>query len=121
MNDENSPKSIVTAAVMALVCIVPLILVASCGRAARADQLIAFGAEWCGPCKSMVPTEDKLIHEGYRINRVDIDKNPKLAKAYRVSKVPTFVNVMELADGRCYETGRIVGACSEGQLRRLAV
>lgn len=88
-----------------------------------ADQTVAFHLppQQCAPCRAMLPIEDKLISAGYRLNRVDATTNPQLARAYRVTRFPTFVHIVERADGRCYETGRIVGACSEGQLRRLAV
>jgi thiol-disulfide isomerase/thioredoxin len=86
---------------------------------ANADATIVFGATWCGPCQAMKPIEDQLRTEGQIIQCVDIDKNPELARAYRVGRIPCFVRVIETPQGN-YEVGRITGICTAGQLRRLA-
>ncbi|MCA9627515.1 MAG: thioredoxin fold domain-containing protein [Myxococcales bacterium] len=56
--------------------------------------MVEFGAEWCGPCKTVAPELAALSQElegKAKIVTVDIDKSPMLARALGIQSVPTFV------------------------------
>ena len=55
--------------------------------------LVDFFATWCGPCKILAPTLEKLSeeHPEYIIGKVDVDKEPELAQKYSIMSVPTLI------------------------------
>lgn len=78
--------------------------------------LVDFYADWCGPCRMLAPTLDKLAVEfsgKARIVKVNVDKEPELATRYQVSSIPALVFV---ADGKV--VAQSVGAASEVALRK---
>jgi len=70
--------------------------------------LVDFWAEWCGPCKVIAPTIEKISqeHSGkLLVGKVDIDDNQNLAEQYHVRSIPT---LMIFIDGEPKEV--IVGS-----------
>ncbi|MDH4473896.1 MAG: thioredoxin [Fluviicola sp.] len=54
--------------------------------------LVDFYAEWCGPCKKMKPFLEEISTEmqaTVKIVRIDVDKNPELAKELKIDALPT--------------------------------
>lgn len=77
--------------------------------------IVDFWAPWCGPCKMVAPTLDKLAKEytgKLLVAKVNTDDNPDWAMRYGVQGIPTMLFV---AGGKIVH--RQVGALPEPMLR----
>lgn len=58
--------------------------------------LIDFYADWCAPCRMMGPILDKVATRTAgraKIVKINVDEEPELASAFRVSSIPALAVV----------------------------
>ena len=55
--------------------------------------LIDFWAEWCGPCRMLLPIIEELAVEvtGAKICKINVDEQPELAAQFKIMTIPTLV------------------------------
>jgi thioredoxin 1 len=78
--------------------------------------LIDFWAPWCGPCRIVAPTVEKLAREmggRLRVGKVNVDENPAISMRYGVQGIPTLI---VFKNGQPWR--RQTGALPEAALRR---
>ncbi len=78
--------------------------------------IVDFWAPWCGPCKMVAPTLEKLARElagKLIVAKVNTDDNPEWASRYGVQGIPTMLFII---NGKI--ALRQVGALPEPLLRR---
>lgn len=54
--------------------------------------VVDFWAEWCGPCKMLQPTLEKIDQASggkFKVVKVNIDENQDLAVKYGIQSIPT--------------------------------
>src|SRR5258707_10291174 len=77
--------------------------------------LVDFWAPWCGPCRALAPTIDKIAEQfagKVKVGKLNTDDNPDLAVRYGISGIPQVL----LFKGGDDPKERMVGLQSEGAL-----
>lgn len=62
----------------------------------KKPAIIDFFATWCGPCRRMSPTVDKIAKDyagKIDVYKIDIDKEKQLAMVFGIQSVPTILFV----------------------------
>ncbi|HUI71617.1 MAG TPA: thioredoxin [Spirochaetia bacterium] len=63
-------------------------------RTSEKPVLVDFWAEWCGPCRLVAPSIERLAREyaGQLLTvKVNVDRKPLVAQAYQVQGIPTIM------------------------------
>lgn len=75
--------------------------------------IIDFYATWCGPCRQMSPTVDKIAEEyagKIDVYKVDVDEEEQLAAMFGIQSIPTLLFIPKAGDPQ-----KSVGVMSKGQ------
>jgi putative thioredoxin len=84
----------------------------------EAPVLVDFWAPWCGPCRTLSPTIEKVVNEKQgkiRLVKINIDENPAIAGQLGVQSIPA---VFAFAGGRPVDA--FIGAYPESEVRKFA-
>lgn len=79
--------------------------------------IVKFSADWCGPCKRMEPTMEKLELEfspNVTFISVDVDEVPVIAQKYKIRTLPTL-----LVSRNGTELNRVTGVSLIEPLRKI--
>jgi thioredoxin 1 len=77
--------------------------------------LVDFWAPWCGPCRMLAPTIEKLATEyqgRVKIGKMNTDQNQEMPGSLRISAIPT---VLFFKEGK--EVDRLVGVNTEAKFK----
>lgn len=77
--------------------------------------LVDFWAPWCGPCRTLTPTLEKLERDyggRFKLVKVNVDENQELAAHFQARSIPLVVAIVNERP-----VDKFTGAQSEGQIR----
>ena len=79
-------------------------------------SLLDFYADWCGPCRMVLPLVDEIASErnDILVGKINVNDNPELAREFGVISIPTLV-VMQ--DGKILK--KVSGARNKEQILEL--
>ena len=77
--------------------------------------LVDFWAPWCGPCRMLAPTVEKIANEftgKIKVGKLNTDENQDTPVGLRISAIPT---VLVFQGGK--EVDRLVGVNTEAKFK----
>lgn len=81
---------------------------------AKGLVLVDFWAEWCGPCRQLIPVLEEVskdMESSVKICKINVDESPNTAAQYGIRSIPT---LFLFKDGKQIDVK--VGANSKPQL-----
>lgn len=78
--------------------------------------LLDFYADWCGPCRMVLPLVDEIAREreDLLVGKINVNENPELAREFGILSIPTLIVIK---DGEI--VNRVSGARSKEQILEL--
>ncbi|MCL2421916.1 MAG: thioredoxin [Defluviitaleaceae bacterium] len=83
-------------------------------KKSKIPVIVDFYADWCQPCKRIVPSLEEIAAEKdgeVLVCKVNVDEDQELAIAHQIMSIPY---VISYKDGEVYK--RVVGAVSKEEL-----
>ena len=83
-------------------------------RYSELPVVVDFWAEWCGPCKTMAPTFQRLAGEFKTVQfaKVDTEASPRLSQFFQIRSIPSLILFKQTT-----QVARSSGAMNVGQMQ----